>query len=624
MNARRPRFVTTDDRELSLWQSAVAFHVRRKLAAAGQPHHAAAVLAHPMMAAVHEHVLAEKKGSAPSKAARASQAAFHRAFPARAPEDAGSGRSPADSDIGEWLEVFVENSALLAHKDKPQYIDCEGNMCFGVIDWTLPDDATLVVLGDWGSGNDDAIALLQDAIAQAGPKLSAVIHLGDVYYSGQPSECQANIVSATAQAFAQAGVAQVPMFWVPGNHEYYSMGQGYYLTYDTMNAGIPGAQQAASFFCLRTAGGAFQLLGMDTGQSDYVAAKGPFGAASPALRASEAAWHQDKLQGFGGATILLSHHQLFSACAAVTDGSDTPWVNTALWQVFQPYFQDVALWLWGHEHDQQLFYPGMFGLAKGRLLGASAYEEATDDDDLTPQYPLVQLTGAPGLTAADGYYDHGYAIIDLGAATISYYAFPSWAPGDAPASPQGTLLATEALATPAQMGAAAWPPAANLLRYVPLGMAPGHLNRVSVSSTGARGSWTTLADDVQVTQAVSASVLSFSGSSGSDWSLSVQIAQPTSGSAATCNLAVSLRTSSGILVNIDSPAAAVTETTAADGSGGLASGFSLSAGGSTVTVSSFPYDEPDVAWYAHVLFVITCPGQVPVYLAIEDKSLPDQ
>lgn len=85
---------------------------------------------------------------------------------------------------------------------------------------------------------------------------------------------------------------------------------------------------------------------------------------------------------------------------------------------------------------------------------------------------------------------------------------------------------------------------------------------------------------------------------------------------------MSLTTSGGIQVSIESSAAAITEATAVDASGaGLASTFSLSAGGSTVTVASFPYEEPNYSWYAHVLFVIQRPGQVPVYLAIEDKNL---
>src|SRR4051812_146267 len=117
----RPRFVSIDDPQLSVWQSAVAFHVKRTLTAAGKPAGTAAVRAHPMMQAVTDHVLAEKKGKAipvPTAAEKAaspytphgSKKAFLHAFPARAAADAepDSGWDPADSNVGPWLEVFLD------------------------------------------------------------------------------------------------------------------------------------------------------------------------------------------------------------------------------------------------------------------------------------------------------------------------------------------------------------------------------------------------------------------------------------------------------------------------------------------------------------------------------------
>ena len=162
-------------------------------------------------------------------------------------------------------------------------------MSFGVVPWQLADDATIVVIGDWGSGGEDAVQLLADAIRKAGPRLGAILHLGDVYYSGQPSECEEKIVKATALAFKAAGVAPVPTFWTPGNHEYYSLGHGFYQTFKKLNAGNARATQQASYFCLRTRSGKWQFLGMDTGQSDYQSAEGAFGLPSPKLRPTKIA-----------------------------------------------------------------------------------------------------------------------------------------------------------------------------------------------------------------------------------------------------------------------------------------------------------------------------------------------
>jgi hypothetical protein len=55
-----------------------------------------------------------------------------------------------------------------------------------------------------------------------------------------------------------------------------------------------------------------------------------------------------------------------------------------LLNAFQPCFRSrVAAWLWGHEHNFVLFENGLFGLAKGRLLSASAFEEMVSESRMT-------------------------------------------------------------------------------------------------------------------------------------------------------------------------------------------------------------------------------------------------
>ncbi|MFO0589288.1 MAG: metallophosphoesterase [Polyangiaceae bacterium] len=649
----RPSYVNTEDPQISRWQSAVAAHVRRSLVAAGKPASPSDVNAHPMCRAAREHALAEEKGlllSAPSDAERAqkpyqphdSQKVFHKAFPERAPGGAAlatpaptaapsasssDDRSPADDNTNEWLAVFYENEKLLTTPGaEPQYIDNGGNMNLGVVPWTLPDDATVIVLGDWGSGNDDAIALLADAIKQAGSRLAAIVHLGDVYYSGQPDECTDNIVNATAQAFKQAGTSPVPMFWVPGNHEYYSFGAGYYSTIGLMNAGNKDATQVASYFALRTKSGSYQILGMDTGQSDFIAGQGTvFGAPTVQLRASEIEWHQDKLSNFKGSTILLSHHQLMSSAVTVTK-SVTPWVNASLWQVFSPYFQNIALWLWGHEHNQQAFYPGMFGLGMGSLIGASAYEEATSDGGLTAVNGLVQTTGTAQLTPSDGYFNHGYGILDLkgdgSVATLSYYTFPSWDQGQAPKDPKGTLVRTDNLKTPAQQGSSNFPPAANLLRYLPQGMSPSHQMRLSVSTSGATGSWTVLDQNVTLAQTIAADNIAWKGGKSGVYSLSIQIQSPTAGASPTCKLAISFQQTKGSSASVESTTAAISETTSMNtDQTGLSSLLALTANGWTIDVTPRGSGVPSSAWSPNVVLTLQGPSGDPLFLAIEDTTL---
>ncbi|HEY6764907.1 MAG TPA: metallophosphoesterase [Candidatus Sulfotelmatobacter sp.] len=42
------------------------------------------------------------------------------------------------------------------------------------------------VIGDWGTGMDDSIALFDTLVAM---KPDVIIHVGDIYYSGTPTEC---------------------------------------------------------------------------------------------------------------------------------------------------------------------------------------------------------------------------------------------------------------------------------------------------------------------------------------------------------------------------------------------------------------------------------------------------
>src|SRR5439155_15687503 len=112
------------------------------------------------------------------------------------------------------------------------------------------------------------------------------------------------------------------------------------------------------------------------------------------LEPDEIVWHRDKLVNFAGATILLSHHQLFSAHATINGSasseSEFPYLNPNLLNTFEPFFaSDVAAWLWGHEHNFVLFQNGLFGLSKGRLLGASAFEELVSESPYEVEHPSV-------------------------------------------------------------------------------------------------------------------------------------------------------------------------------------------------------------------------------------------
>jgi predicted phosphodiesterase len=110
-------------------------------------------------------------------------------------------------------------------------------------------------------------------------------------------------------------------FALNSNHEMYSGGYGYF---DHI---LKQFQQPASYFSL--ANDNWRFIGLDTGYDEHD------------LHDPQADWLKAQLTP-GPKTILLSHHQLFSAYEN-TDSSK-------LRKKVQPMLGKVFGWVWGHEH----------------------------------------------------------------------------------------------------------------------------------------------------------------------------------------------------------------------------------------------------------------------------------
>lgn len=281
----------------------------------------------------------------------------------------------------------------------------------------LPDKPELVIglIADWGTGLDDARWLLMEVMKK---NPDVLIHLGDIYYSGMPYEDTDNFLSPINSL-----APNIPVFTLSGNHDRYSGGAFYYQLLGELNKtpSLSSYQQRASYFCLRNAN--WQILAMDTGLHDC----DPFTVATNLtyLEDSEAIWHADKLKNFSGRTILLSHHQFFTAFGdgvrKETSGKALAY-NPKLYSVFHPFMQKIALWLWGHEHNFEVFDP-YIGLDKGRCIGAAAIPVLEEQNpygqisnpDLQGQQALPTLQkGVAQLSMnGDNVYFHDYAILTL-------------------------------------------------------------------------------------------------------------------------------------------------------------------------------------------------------------------
>lgn len=439
---------------VSLWQSAV-----REVAAdrvAGGDLNSAAVRGHRSVAGADAYARARDlqaqghaqppvsgpKGELDRVAARA-----RRRAPGILPELAAAlrgARSYSARDPRFVLETTLRYIAWYWSGHHPVYRDWRvaggGDLNFGVIEYRLPARARIGLISDWGTGMEDASALVQ-ALLRLEP--AVLVHLGDIYYAGTPREDELHFSGVLDRAFRELG-HRIPVFTIPGNHDYYSGARGFYGLVDRLNTGP--AKQAASYFCLRSEDEAWQLIGVDTGFNDRSpgARFDPYTAA-PALQSSEEEWLRHKLRTFGGRTILLSHHPLFSAHRRLNgtrSGAPQPNFNSRLYASVEPYLDRIALWLWGHEHSLAIYEDGAHRVARARLIGCSAFETETEDDPYEVKFP-----GAPyrqplvRLSIEHGWYDHGFAVVDLAgtAATAGYYQFPSWS-GPAPATPPAPRL----------------------------------------------------------------------------------------------------------------------------------------------------------------------------------------
>jgi hypothetical protein len=294
---------------------------------------------------------------------------------------------------------------------------------------TIPSDARIALIADWGMGTPMAVDLLRQVRAQS-PDI--VIHLGDIYYSGTASECDTHFRAIVDDVLDRANT-KIPVFSLAGNHDMYSGGAGFYSLIKTLNP--PPFKQPASFFCLRSADAAWQFLAMDTGLHDF----NPFSVTEnlTRLESDEESWHLARLAETNAHTILLSHHQLFSAHSQIgpeTGGILNP-INPNLLASYKKFNNagKIAAWFWGHEHNLCVFEP-YAGLDRGRCIGhggipvfqsENPYGASAKIADPPRLVEKVRLDAFSPGAMAEPLYAHGFAMIALESSTrgasVSYF-----------------------------------------------------------------------------------------------------------------------------------------------------------------------------------------------------------
>jgi hypothetical protein len=141
------------------------------------------------------------------------------------------------------------------------------------------------------------------------------------------------------------------------------------------------------------------------------------------LRQSEVDWLAYQLKSAGDrSTILLSHHQLFSAYDQIGIVRRGESLNDELWMTFRKYMSGrhgsssrVRAWFWGHEHDYMTFDRDYKELNLGVCIGHGGIPVRVADHPkpLPAPYGGLSQLSQHELGADETHYRHGFSLLDL-------------------------------------------------------------------------------------------------------------------------------------------------------------------------------------------------------------------
>jgi hypothetical protein len=235
----------------------------------------------------------------------------------------------------------------------------------------------LAIAGDWATGTDEAAAVAVEMI-KLKPKFT--IHIGDVYYVGDPAEVNENCLGIRNPNNNYDPVTwptgESGSFALNGNHEMYANGTGYFEVF-LPRLGLKDSQgnmsgQQTSFFCLENK--FWRVIAIDTGYNSIgvpILSQIPWINSIPGiggdckLESDFIDWLSATIKPAGDprGMVILSHHQYYSAF-------ETSYRKPAQ-QLWKAGIQRLVIWFWGHEHRLAGYRPeGSDDLkAYGRCVG---------------------------------------------------------------------------------------------------------------------------------------------------------------------------------------------------------------------------------------------------------------
>jgi hypothetical protein len=289
-------------------------------------------------------------------------------------------------------------------------------------DHPIPNRARIGILGDWGTGLYGAPVAARSIEQDPGP-YDVLVHLGDVYYSGDDDEVSERFLAywPKRQALHRA---------CNSNHEMYTGGKAYF------GRTLPKFEQSASYFSFRN--DHFVFAGLDSAYTEGD------------LAGDQVTWLESLAAAAGDRRVVLfSHHQPYS----FFDGGH-PKITTKLAGLLAQ--RRIFAWYWGHEHRCVLYAPHPGWGLLGRCVGHGGFPAFRDRLNEfgssaaplgTVWRSLPQRDGTPDGRVLDGpnpylpghedrYGTHGYMTLEIDGQSLNEIVH----------APDGTRLLEEQVA----------------------------------------------------------------------------------------------------------------------------------------------------------------------------------
>jgi len=260
------------------------------------------------------------------------------------------------SAVWEWIRNYLAYVCHRKHDFSPATASPTLALYELLNENNTAQDVRICIAGDWGTGTAEAESVA-DRIRQLNPHFS--IHIGDVYYVGDPQAVNENCLGIKNPANNYDPVTwpigSKGSFALNGNHEMYANGVGYFDVLlpelGLRNGNGTTSGQQTSFFCLQNQ--YWRIIAIDTGYNSIgvpILSHIPLINDIPGiggnckLRNEMIAWITDIVKPAQDqrGLVVISHHQNYSA---FQNQYKKP--SQQLWDAG---IRRPVLWFWGHEH----------------------------------------------------------------------------------------------------------------------------------------------------------------------------------------------------------------------------------------------------------------------------------